>query len=59
MQAMNDALNQVREWMKSNRLKLNPDKTQFIWIGGRAQLKKINFVELLRVPRFDISGYGG
>jgi hypothetical protein len=35
--------------MKSNRLKLNPDKTQFIWIGGRAQLKKINFVELLRV----------
>jgi len=28
--------------MASNRLKLNTDKTQFIWLGTAAQLRKIN-----------------
>jgi len=28
--------------MSSNRLKLNTDKTQFIWLGTAAQLTKIN-----------------
>jgi len=28
--------------MSSNRLKLNTDKTQFIWLGTAAQLAKIN-----------------
>ena len=31
----------IDAWMSSNRLKLNPDKTQFIWLGGRKQLQKI------------------
>src|SRR6218665_1745217 len=28
--------------MSSNRLKLNSEKTQFIWLGGRQQLNKVN-----------------
>ena len=28
--------------MKSNRLKLNSDKTQFMWLGSRQQLAKID-----------------
>jgi hypothetical protein len=31
----------INEWMTSNRLKLNPDKTQFIWFGTRQRLSKI------------------
>ncbi len=33
-------MDQVDKWMKSNRLKLNPDKTDFIMFGSRAQLRK-------------------
>jgi len=32
--------------MKSNRLKLNTDKTQFIWLGSRQQLQKLNTTAL-------------
>ena len=32
----------VRLWMASNRLRLNPDKTQFVWFGTRQQLAKRN-----------------
>ena len=32
----------VRLWMASNRLRLNPDKTQFVWLGTREQLAKRN-----------------
>ena len=32
----------VRLWMASNRLRLNPDKTQFIWFGTKQQLAKRN-----------------
>src|SRR6218665_266380 len=37
-------------WMSSNRLKLNSEKTQFIWLGGRQQLNKVNInsINLLR-----------
>jgi hypothetical protein len=34
-------MQQLDSWMASNRLRLNADKTQFIWIGSRQQLKKI------------------
>src|SRR6218665_4210314 len=29
-------------WMSSNRLKLNSEKTQFIWLGGQQQLNKVS-----------------
>ena len=32
----------IDNWMASNRLKLNPDKTQFIVLGSRQQLAKMN-----------------
>src|SRR6218665_1824574 len=31
----------LQAWMSSNRLRLNPTKTQFIWFGTRQQLAKI------------------
>ena len=33
-------LERVRDWMASNHLKLNEDKTQIIWLGTRHQLNK-------------------
>ena len=33
-------LERVRDWMASNRLKLNEDKMQIIWLGTRHQLNK-------------------
>ena len=31
----------IRDWMASNRLKLNEVKTQVIWLGTRQQLSKL------------------
>jgi len=39
----------LSSWMVSNRLLLNPSKTQFIWLGGRRQLDKIDLLQLTRV----------
>jgi hypothetical protein len=33
---------EVNRWMSSNRLKLNADKTEFIWLGTRQQLSKLS-----------------
>ena len=33
-------------WMSSNRLKMNPEKTQFIWLGSRNQLAVIHIAPL-------------
>ena len=30
-----ECIERVERWMKSNRLKLNSDKTQFLWLGSR------------------------
>ena len=31
----------VNKWMSSNRLKLNADKTQFIWLGSAQMLARV------------------
>ena len=36
-----DCIASVERWMRSNRLKLNSDKTQFMWLGSKQQLAKI------------------
>jgi hypothetical protein len=36
----------IESWMGSNRLKLNAEKTQVIWIGSRQQLDKVDISEL-------------
>src|SRR6218665_350658 len=39
---VNACIAEINVWMSSNRLKLNSEKTQFIWLGGRQQLNKVN-----------------
>ena len=36
----------VDTWMSSNRLKLNSDKTQFIWLGSRYQRQKVDITSI-------------
>jgi len=36
----------VNDWMRANRLRLNADKTQLIWLGSRQQLEKINVADV-------------
>lgn len=36
----------LNDWMSSNRLKMNADKTQIIWIGTRQQLDKVDIAKL-------------
>ena len=40
----------VEVWMGSNRLKVNPDKTQVMWIGTRHQIVKVDILELKLGP---------
>ena len=37
----------IREWFADNRLRLNEDKTQVIWLGTRQQLTKIDTTHLV------------
>ena len=35
-------IEEIDRWMSSSRLKLNSEKTQFIWLGSRQQLSKVD-----------------
>ena len=37
---------EIDRWMSLNRLKLNADKTEFIWLGTRQQLEKVHITAL-------------
>jgi len=37
-----DCVDEISRWMSANRLKLNKDKTQFIWLGTSHQLSKLD-----------------
>ena len=41
---------EIDNWMSSNRLKLNSEKTQFIWLGSCQQLQKVS------VESIDLAG---
>lgn len=41
-----DCVERINGWMSSNRLKLNAEKTQVIWIGTRQQLAKVDIDQL-------------
>src|SRR5688572_5700526 len=46
----------LETWMSSNRLRLNSSKTQFIWLGTRQQLAKIDLEALAQeFPQFTLS----
>jgi len=36
----------VKQWMKSNRLRLNPQKTQLIWLGSQQQLDNVTTTDI-------------
>jgi len=36
----------IDAWMRSNRLRMNADKTQLVWLGTRQQLAKLTITEL-------------
>src|SRR6218665_341151 len=44
--AMSRTMETLEPWMSSNRLRLNPHKTQFIWLGTRPPLAKLDMVSL-------------
>ena len=39
---LNRCLRDVKEWMSASKLKLNPDKTEFILFGSKKQRKRLN-----------------
>ena len=41
-----ECIEEIDGWMQSNRLKMNTDKTQLIWIGTRQQLSKVGINEI-------------
>src|SRR6218665_1826048 len=43
---MGHVLSKLETWMPSNRLRLNPAKTKFMWFGTRQQLAKLNLDDL-------------
>src|SRR6218665_3153417 len=46
VQAMTLATGALVAWMSSNRLRLNPSKTQYIWLGTRQQLAKLDLAAM-------------
>ena len=43
---MSTCIVEINEWMASNRLKLNPTKTELIWLGSPQRLKHCPVGEL-------------
>jgi len=46
VRSMSQAADTLNAWMSSNRLRLNSLKTQYIWLGTRQQLDKLNLESL-------------
>src|SRR6218665_4027998 len=56
IQAVTLAAGALVAWMSSNRLRLNPSKTQYIWLGTRQQLAKLDLaVMAVRFPHIAFS----
>jgi len=51
---LTSCVHDIDDWMSTNWLKLNPDKTQLTWFGTRQQLAKINLEEV-RVENAQLS----
>jgi len=46
VRVMSGTMDALEAWMSSNRLRLNPSKTKFIWLGTRKQVAKLDFTTL-------------
>ena len=56
VRSMSCATDSLSAWMSSNRLRLNPLKTQYIWLGTRQQLEKLDLESLsAEFPTFAFS----
>ena len=56
VRSMSCATDSLSAWMSSNRLRLNPTKTQYIWLGTRQQLEKLDLDSLsAEFPTFAFS----
>ena len=55
---MERCLVEVNKWMSQNRLKMNPDKTEFVVFGGKQQLKKCNEIKHLQCVDKDVNRSG-
>ena len=56
VRAMGRTLAALEAWMSSNRLRLNPAKTKFIWLGTRQQLARLNLADLaIEFPSYTFS----
>ena len=52
---LNRCLQDVKEWMLASKLKLNPDKTEFILFGSKKQRERLNAcfpIDILGNPPF-------
>src|SRR6218665_685733 len=55
-----EASDALDRWLSSNRLRLNQDKTQHIWLGSHAQLSQIDLDSFhLRFPNVHFSSSVG
>ena len=52
--AMEACINDIRKWMLADRLKINDDKTEFLVIGTRQQLAKVN-IDSINVGTVEVS----
>jgi hypothetical protein len=46
-QTMENCVNDIRQWMSQNFLKLNDDKTEFVMVGAKNQLAKVDISDIL------------
>ena len=53
IKSMTDCISDIRSWMISDNLMLNDDKTEFLIIGTRQQLAKVN-INCIRVGLTDV-----
>ncbi|CAB4035957.1 Hypothetical predicted protein, partial [Paramuricea clavata] len=44
--AMENCIRDIRSWMRNDRLLLNDDKTEFLIIGTKQQLTKVNISQI-------------
>ena len=52
--AMEACINDIKKWMLADRLKINDDKTEFLVIGTRQQLEKVN-IDSINVGTVEVS----
>ena len=44
--ALSDNRDNINDWMRASRLRLNPSKTQVMWLGTKQQLDKITIKDI-------------